>query len=150
MPAVSPGLVEDVEFVGSWFSVELSNGIEGFFSEASGLSIDVEVVDITDASKDTVTRKRPGTAKYSEINLKRTLGPDKSFWDWAKSIRDGKKDFRTDGSIVLFDIGGTEIGRWNFTNAWPSKWSASDLDVGTDDLMQEDVTLQIELLTREK
>ena len=51
---------------------------------------------------------------------------------------------------MLYDISGTEIGRWTFTNAWPSKWSASDLDVGSDDLMTEEVTLAVELLEREK
>ena len=76
-------------------------------------------------------------------------GDREKFWAWAKSIRDGKKDFRTKGAIVLHDISGAETGRWTFENAWPSKWSASDLDVGTDDLMQEDVTLQVELLKRE-
>ena len=50
---------------------------------------------------------------------------------------------------MLHDISGAENGRWTFENAWPSKWSASDLDVGTDDLMVEEVTLQVELLKRE-
>jgi phage tail-like protein len=150
MPVTSPGLLEDIEYIGSWFSIELDNGVSGFFSDASGLAIEVEVVEITDANKDTTTRKRPGTTKYQEINLKRTLSPDKAFWTWAKSIRDGKKDYRTKGAVVLHDIAGTEIGRWTFDNCWPSKWSASDLDVGTDDLMQEEVTLQVELLKREK
>lgn len=149
MPITSPGALQDAEYIGSWFTLELDNGITGFFSEVSGLGIEIEVVEITDSSKDTVTRKRPGTTKYQEINLKRTLSPDKAFWNWAKSIRDGSKDFRTKGAIVLHDIAGAEIGRWTFENAWPSKWSASDLDVGTDDLMQEDVTLQVELLKRE-
>ena len=149
MPITSPGALQDAEYIGSWFSIELDNGITGYFSEVSGLAIELEVVEITDASTDTMTRKRPGTTKYQEINLKRTLSPDKAFWNWAKSIRDGSKDFRTKGAVVLFDIAGTEIGRWTFENAWPSKWSASDLDVGTDDLMQEEVTLQVELLKRE-
>ena len=148
MPVTSAGDVQDAEYVGSWFGVELDNGITGFFSEVSGLAVDVEVVEITDAAVDTVTRKRPGSTKYSETNLKRTLTPDMAFWDWTKSIRDGSADFRTNGSIVLYDIASSEIGRWTFTNCWPSKWSASDLDVGTDDLMQEDVTLQVELLER--
>jgi phage tail-like protein len=43
-----------------------------------------------------------------------------------------------------------EVGRWTFTEAWPSKWSVSDLDAGSDDLMIESVTLTIELLKREK
>lgn len=149
MPITSPGALQDAEYIGSWFTLELDNGITGFFSEVSGLGIEIEVVEITDSSKDTVTRKRPGTTKYQEISLKRTLSPDKAFWNWAKSIRDGSKDFRTKGAVVLHDIAGAEIGRWTFENAWPSKWSASDLDVGTDDLMQEDITLQVELLKRE-
>ncbi len=149
MPVTSPGAVQDAEYIGSWFTVELDNGIEGFFTDAGGLAIEVEVVEKTDSSMDTLTRKRPGTTKYSEITLKRTLSPDKKFWEWAKSIRDGTPDYRTKGALVMFDIAGTEVGRWTFENCWPSKWSASDLDVGSDDLMQEDITLQIELLKRE-
>lgn len=150
MPITSPGDVEDAELVGSWFSIELDNGISGYFSEATGLGMEVEVVEVTDASTDTLTRKRPGSTKYAEVGLKRTLSPDTAFWDWAKSIRDGKADFRTNGAIVLYDIASKEIGRWSFQNCWPSKWSASDLDVGTDDLMQEDITLQVELMERTK
>jgi phage tail-like protein len=149
MPVTSPGPVQDVEYIGSWFNLELDNGIEGFWKDIGGLGIEVEVIEITDSTKDTVTRKRPGTTKYQELSLKRTLSPDKKMWEWAKSIRDGKKDFRTKGAVVLYDIAGTEIGRWTFENCWPSKWSASDLDVGTDDPMQEEVTLQVELLKRE-
>lgn len=150
MPVTSPGPLQDAEYLGSWFNLELDNGIDGFFKEISGLAIEVEVVEITDASRDTLTRKRPGTTKYTEITLKRTLSADKKLWDWIKSIRDGKPDFRTKGAVVLYDIAGTEKGRWTFENAWPSKWSASDLDVGTDDPMQEEVTLQVEMLKREK
>lgn len=151
MPVTSPGAVQDAEYIGSWFTVELDNGIEGLWTDASGLAIEVEVVEKNEANAvgNTVTRKRPGTTKYQEINLKRTLSPDKKFWEWAKMIRDGKPDYRTKGAIVLYDIGGTEMGRWTFENCWPSKWSASDLDVGSDDLMQEEVTLQVELLKRE-
>jgi phage tail-like protein len=150
MPVTSPGPVKDAEYVGSWFSVELDNGISGFFTDVGGLAVEVGVVEKTDALKDTVTRKRPGTTTYGDLSLKRTLSPDKGFWNWAKSIRDGKGEFRTKGAVVLFDIAGTEIGRWTFENAWPSKWSASDLDVGSDDLMTEEVTLAVEELIRNK
>ena len=150
MAVTSPGPIKDLEYIGSWFSVELDNGVKGFFTDVSGLSVEIGVVEQTDAKKDTATRKRPGTTKYGDISLKRTLSDDKSFWKWAKSIRDGKSDFRTKGAVVLYDIAGEEIGRWTFENAWPSKWSASDLDVGTDDLMVEEVTVTIEFLKREK
>ncbi len=150
MPVTSPGAVEDLEYIGSWFSVEFDNKIEGNFTEVTGLNVSIQVVSFQDSNKDTVTRKRPGTTTYSEITLKRTLSPDKTFWEWAKKIRDGGKDYRTNGAIVLHDISGAESGRWSFQNAWPSKWAASDLTVGTDDPMIEQVTLQVELLTRDK
>ena len=149
MAVTSPGLVEDAELIGSWFEVKLDNGVTGMFSDASGLAVEIQVVEVSLSAKDTVTRKRPGTTKYSEITLKRTLSADRSFWDWIKSICDGRKDFRTSGAIMMYDIAGTVIGNWSFSNAWPSKWTASDLSVDTDDPMQEEVTLQVELLKRE-
>ena len=150
MPVTTPGETKDVELVGSWFHIKLDNGIEGFFTDASGFGYEVEVVDVATSKGDTRTQKRPGTAKYQDITLKRNLSPDKKFWNWAKSIRDGKADYRTNGSLVIFDMSGTELSRWTFTNVWPSKWSASDLDVGSDDLMTEEVTLAVEELIRNK
>jgi phage tail-like protein len=149
MPVTTPGDAKDVELVGSWFFIKLDNGIEGFFTDASGFGYEVEVVEKTDASTDTRTRKRPGTTKYQDITLKRTLSPDKKFWNWAKSIRDGTLEYRTNGSMTIHDMSGAELSRWTFTNIWPSKWSASDLDVGSDDLMTEEVTLAVEQLTRD-
>lgn len=150
MPVTTPGEVKDIELIGSWFFIQLDNGIEGFFTDASGFGYEVEVVEQTDTLHDTRTRKRPGTTKYQDITLKRTLSPDKKFWNWAKSIRDGSLDYRTNGSLVISDMSGKELSRWTFTNVWPSKWSASDLDVGTDDLMTEEVTLAVEELVRNK
>ena len=149
MPVTTPGETKDIELVGSWFFIKLDNGIEGFFTDASGFGFEVEVVEKTETKTDTRTIKRPGTTKYQDITLKRTLSPDKKFWNWAKSIRDGKLDFRTNGAMTIYDMSGAEVGRWTFTNVWPSKWSASDLDVGSDDLMTEEVTLAVEQLTRD-
>src|SRR5829696_2313339 len=150
MPVTTPGEVKDVELVGSWFAIKLDNGIEGLFTDASGFGYEMEVVETTVATVkgDTRTQKRPGTAKYQDITLKRNLGPDKKFWNWAKSIRDGKLDFRTNGALTIYDMAGAPLSNWTFTNVWPSKWSASDLDVGSDDLMTEEVTLAVEELMR--
>ncbi len=35
---------------------------------------------------------------------------------------DGKAE-RKNGSIILLDESGAEKLRWNFVNAWPSKWT---------------------------
>ncbi len=152
MAAVAPGPVEDDLLVGSWFTLELKKATISGITEIGGLAVELEVVDYTQvlAGGVTLSKKRPGAAKYGEISLKRPLTADKSLWKWAKDIRDGKKDYRADGAIVLYDISNKEVDRWTFVNAWPSKWSASDLDAGTDDPIMEEVTLVIEHLQREK
>ena len=151
MAAVSAGAKVDNLLVGSWFSIELDKATITGITEITGLAVEIDVVDYTQVTAGgvTVSKKRPGTAKYNEIGIKRPLSADKSLWKWAKDIRDGKDDYRADGAIVLYNIGNKEVGRWTFVNAWPSKWSASDLDVGSDDPMMEDVTMVIELLTRD-
>lgn len=152
MPQVTEaGEAENVYAIGSWFEVVIDGLTTAAFTDASGLSIEVNVVEINDAKQDTATRKTPGVAKYGDITLKRKLTADKTFWNWAKSIRDGVDvggSWRKSGSIVLYDMTKTEVSRWNFTNAWPSKWSASDLDVGQDDPVEEEVTLAVEFLER--
>ena len=152
MAGTLPDAVTDTLVIGSWFHVALDNGIVGDFKDAGGLSVEVEVTDVVASSTagNTMTAKRPGKTKYGEITLKRNMTSDKKFWEWAKKIIDGKPDFRTNGSITVTDMGGKSIAQWKFENAWISKWSASDPDAGSNDVVTEDITLQIELLTKEK
>ena len=153
MPASVPQSTVDEVFVGSRFAIELDNGITGEFSDASGFALEMGVTDKKVARLDgTISEvKLPGTGKFQDITLKRTLTTDKSFYNWINDIRNRMTgEYRTDGAMVLYDFTGAEAGRWTFTNVWPSKWSASDLDVGTDDPMVEEVTLSCNELKREK
>ena len=150
MPSVVSAMSDPLFLVGSWFTLETDKVKIANISEAAGLSYEIDVVEYTETLPGgiTVTKKRPGIAKYSEITMKRRLSANKDLWNWAKSIRDGKVDFRSAGSVVLYNLANVEKGRWTFENAWPSKWSASDLDVGTNDAMMEEVTIVVETLTR--
>ncbi len=155
MTNVNIGDVKDKFLVASWFHIELDNPkstIKGL-SDVGGLNVEVEVVtvDMVDAGGVHTTLKRPSTSKYSELSLKRPMSAEKSLYTWVKKIRDGDAAYRTNGAIQLYDITNTApIGIWTFQNAWPSKWSASDLDVGSNDPMMEELTIVIELLQRTK
>ena len=138
----------DAEFLGSQFALELE-GIElARFTGCSGLSWTTEVVEYQDSvGGKIIIRKRPGRTKFDDIVLKRGLSADASLIDWHKKVLDGTVE-RTNGSIVIYDAAGTEVGRWNFENGWPSKWSASDLDAGSDDVMIEEMTITHEGLMK--
>ena len=151
MPIVTPPSVFDDVLVGSWFTLELPAITVTGITSISGLNLEMSVVETITAQKNgtTLTKKLPGVVKFSQMTVKRPLTADKSMWKWCKEIRDGKKDFRADGAVVMYDIANAESGRWTFEKAWPTKWSASDLDVGTDDPIMEEITLQISMLKRD-
>ncbi len=147
-----PGAQEHIEQLGSYFSVEVA-GATSTFTDVTGLSIEVGAISqqVSTSKGDTVTVKVMGTTTYGDITLKRNLSKDKTFYNWAQDVVSGKqKEFRKDGAVALHDMSGAEVGRWEFTMAFPKKWSASDLDVGSDDPMVEEIVLAIEGLKRLK
>jgi len=139
----------DSEFLGSQFGLEI-DGVElARFTAVSGLGYESEVVTFQDTLADgkVVTRKRPGRISFPDIVLKRGLSADNALVDWYQTVIDGAVE-RKSGSVVIYDQTSTELGRWNFENAWISKWSASDLDAGSDDIMIEEITISHEYMER--
>ena len=139
----------DSEYLGSQFGLEV-DGVElARFTAVSGLGYESEVVTFQDTLADgkVITRKRPGRISFPDIVLKRGLSADNALVEWYQSVVDGQVE-RKSGSVVIYDQTSTEIGRWNFENGWIAKWSASDLDAGSDDIMIEEVTIAHEYMER--
>jgi phage tail-like protein len=151
MTTIVPSDDSNTAIISSTFAVEFGTIASGMFTEVSGLGMDIEEVKSTRVTLlgKSVTRFSPGTVKYQTITLKREFNGDKEFWTWHDEMCKGKRKY-TDGSIVMYDLDGTEVDRWNILKAWPSKWSVSDLDAGSDDVMTEEIELQIEFLERAK
>ena len=56
---------------------------------------------------------------------------------------------RKNGSIVVFDLAnGTEVARWNFLSAWPTKWEGPAFNAKGNDIAIETLVLAHEGLTR--
>jgi phage tail-like protein len=141
--------VHDSEYLGSQFGLEI-DGVElARFTGISGLGYESEVVTFQDTLADgkIITRKRPGRINFQDIVLKRGLSADNALVDWYQTVVNGSVE-RKSGSVVIYDQTSSEVGRWNFENAWISKWSASDLDAGSDDVMIEEITISHEYMER--
>ena len=139
----------DAEYLGSQFGLEI-DGVElARFTAVSGLGYESEIVSFQDTLADgkVITRKRPGRISFPDIVLKRGLSADNALVEWYQTVVDGQVE-RKSGSVVIYDQTSTEIGRWNFENGWIAKWSASDLDAGSDDIMIEEVTIAHEYMER--
>ncbi len=81
---------------------------------------------------------------------------DDKLWGWFNDIRNkgmklaDRSSHRKNGSIVMYDHTHTEVSRFNFFSAWPSKISTDQLSVDSNDAVKETITLTIERLERVK
>ena len=109
------------------FMVEIDGITQAGFQECGGLDASTDPVDYREGTDPNHVRKLTGLNKYSAISLKRGITDSDELWKWRQTVIDGKTE-RKNGSIILMDETGAEKLRWNFVNAWPSKWTGPALN----------------------
>jgi phage tail-like protein len=130
------------------FLVEIDGIAQASFTECSGLSTTTEVIENREGGDNVTVRKLPGKTSYSDISLKWGLTDSTELWDWRQQITDGNV-VRKNGSIVVFDLANsTEVARWNFVRAWPTKWEGPSLSAKGNDIAIDTLVLAHEGLTR--
>ena len=130
------------------FLVEIEGLVVGGFSEVTGLDIEVEVESYREGGLNTFAHELPGPVRYpARLVLKRGLTEADSFWRWYRDVARGQIA-RKNGSIVLLDRTGQEAWRWNFTDAYPARWTGPQLRAGASEVAVETVELVHRGLTR--
>ena len=130
------------------FLVELDGIAQASFSECSGLETTTEVIDHREGVDNTTVRKLPGKTTYSDITMKAGMTDSKELWTWRQQVIEGKFQ-RKNGSIVVFDLANkTEVARWNFVSAWPTKWDGGSFNAKGNEVAIETLVLAHEGLTR--
>lgn len=114
--------------------------VQGSFTEVSGLDVEVVPIEYRNGSEDTGVRKIPGQKKYSNITLKRGVIGDLAFWQWTKSVLEGRA-LRADGTITLLDESRQPVMTWKFRRAWPCKWIGPCLDAKSNEVAIETLEL---------
>lgn len=139
--------------VGYQFAIEVQGVIQGMFTECSGLGSETEVAEHKVSQKDgkDAVMKVAGRLKWGDITLKRGVTSAMDCQKWRQMVEDGKiGDARKNGSIMLYDQGFAEIARWNFINAWPSKYSIANLSTGDSNVVTEELTIVHEGIVRQQ
>jgi phage tail-like protein len=131
------------------FLVEIDGIARGAFQSVSGFDSTIDVIEHREGGENTTTRKLPGLTKFSNITLKWGITDDRELYDWHREAVLGNVQ-RKNGSIVGLDRRGTEVVRWNFFNAWPSKYDAPDFNAEGNDVAVETLELAHEGLERVK
>lgn len=126
------------------FLVEIDGITRAGFQECSGLDVSQEAVDYREgADKGLHVRKLPGMVTYTNITLKRGVTDDTELREWLKNGVNGEAE-RKNGSVILLNHKGEEKVRWNFTEAWPAKWTGPSFNASDNSVAVETLELSHE------
>lgn len=130
------------------FLVEIDGITQAGFSECTGFEMSTDPIEYREGGQNTTARKIPGLTKYSNITLKWGLTDSKELYEWYREVVQGKVK-RKNGSIVVLDADGvTEKVRWNFVDAWPTKYNPADFNAKGNEIAIETLELALEGIER--
>jgi phage tail-like protein len=122
--------------------------VQAIFTECSGLGSTTEIIETREGGANTTVRKLPGKTSYSDITLKWGLTNSLDLWNWRQQIIDGNV-VRKNGSIVVHDLANrTAVARWNFFDAWPTRWEGPTFNATGNDIAIDTLVLAHERLLR--
>jgi phage tail-like protein len=127
------------------FLVEIEGIKRAGFMTVSGLEEETEVREYREGGDQSTVRKLAGLNSYSAITLEQGSTYDKEIWEWRQKIkRDGAQGNRKPISVIQQNEKGEEVKRWQVFDAWPSKYTAPELDASSSDSAVESIEIQHE------
>jgi phage tail-like protein len=155
-------LTKDDPLVGTNFFLEIDGSVISNLTSVDGLSVELEKADISQRINNGQYIQHVAMSKpkwTGEMTVKRLAPLDSTndpLWTWFNGIRNSgmsasnRSGERKDGSVVIYDTTMTEVARWNFFSAWPSKIANDSFEVTKNDPVHESITIQYEKLERKK
>lgn len=124
------------------FLVEIDGIVQAGFSEATIPDTSQDPIEYREGTEIPTVRKIPGLIKYGNLSLKWGITDNLELYEWRKLVEQGKMgDARRNIAVILLDEEANPKSRWEFVEAWPSKYDAPDLNAKGNDIAIE--TLEI-------
>lgn len=125
------------------FLVEVEDLTVAGFTEISGLNAESDIIEYREGSDLARMRKLPAISKFGNITLKRGFTKNRELWEWRKTTLDGATQ-RHNGAVILLDEGRVPVLRWEFFEAWISKYEGPALNSTTNEAAIESVEIAVE------
>jgi phage tail-like protein len=129
------------------FLVEIDGIAQAGFSDCTGGDATNEPIEYREGNRPTHPLKLASQTKYTNITLKWGLTDSRELYDWFRDVTKGIVQ-RRNGSIVQLDLTGKEVLRWNFYEAWPTKYSLSAYNAKGTEASIETLELAVELVEK--
>lgn len=125
------------------FLLEIDGITSGGFTRVKGLSREVKYESYREGGVNEYEHKLVTQVIYPVVVLERGLALD-DLWTWAQKMADGDippESLRKNVRIRLQDEAGEKIWAWQIEYALPVKWSVSDLDATSPQVVMESLEL---------
>lgn len=137
--------------VGFHFKVEVqnlpANDNDVRFTEVSGLSVEMGTEEIAEGGENRFIQKYPTRTKYPELVLKRGLLVNSEILTWIRQCLEYYKIQPKNIFIKLLNEEHQPLLTWNVVNAYPTKWSVSDLNASNNAVVIESLQLFYQYFT---
>lgn len=136
-------------YLNSRFLLEIDGIVQAGFSDVTIPDISTDPIEYREGNEDTTVRKLAGLTKYGNLTLKWGITDSIELFEWRKQVIQGNiADARKNIAVILQDEEGNPAARWEFREAWPSKYDAPDLSAKGNDVAIETMEIVHEGMDR--
>jgi phage tail-like protein len=111
------------------------------FTEVGGLSVEMATEEVAEGGENRFLQKFPTRAKYPDLVLKRGLLVRSEVLRWIEQCIQGYAIAPKNVDVKLLNEEHQPLMTWHVVNAYPTKWSVSDLNATNNAVVIE--TLQL-------
>src|SRR5262245_31411622 len=111
------------------------------FREVAGLSMELEEETHNEGGENRFTHRFPVRARYPDLSLKRGLLKGSAVFTWCKDAIQNLDIRPTTVWVTLLNDAHEPLQTYTFVNAWPKKWSVSDLNAESSAIVVESLDL---------
>jgi len=109
------------------------------FTDVSGLGFELTTTEVAEGGQNRYLQKYPGRSKYQDLVLKRGMFPDSEIVVWIKKCVENFDIEPKNIVIYLLNEKHEPLVTWNVVNAYPTKWSISDLSATNNKVIVESI-----------
>lgn len=120
------------------------------FSEVSSTDITIDPIEYREGNMKAKTAgKQPGIVKYGNVTLKWGMTESMDLYNWAQEVAEGKIERKTI-TITLCDDVQAAVASWELIGAWPTKYTAADMNATSNEIAIESMEFVTEGMKRTK
>ena len=131
------------------FKLEIDGIVQAGFSECTLPDSTTEPIEYREGDDPPTPSKLWNITKYGNLTLKWGTTDSMELFEWRKAVEQGKlADARRNVAVIVQDEEGKPGARWEFAEAWPSKYDAPDLNATGTEVSIETLEITHESMER--